>query len=192
VRDDVASPSPDAPLRAIIGAGEQRWPGWLPTQRDELDLLDEASWAAFFGERRADALLCEHVWEHLTEAEGRAAAARCFRYLRPGGYLRVAVPDANFRDPDYQRTVQIGGPGPRDHPAAGHRVVYDHRRFAAIFTGARFVVDPLEWCDKAGRFTFRYWDPADGPIYRSLRADHRNRDGKLGFVSLILDAHKPQ
>lgn len=187
-----AALSPEAPLRVIVGAGEQRWPGWLSTQRDELDLLDEASWAAFFGERRADALLCEHVWEHLTEVEGRAAAARCFRYLRPGGYLRVAVPDANFRDADYQRTVQIGGPGPRDHPAAGHRVVYDHRRFAAIFTGARFVVDPLEWCDEAGRFTFRYWDPADGPIYRSLRADHRNRDGKLGFVSLILDAHKPQ
>ncbi len=180
------------PLRVIIGAGEQRWPGWLPTQRDELDLLDGGSWATYFGERRADALLCEHVWEHLTAAAGRVAAARCFRYLQPGGFLRVAVPDANFPNAEYQRTVQVGGPGPREHPAADHRVVYDYRRFAALFAEAGFVVDLLEWCDEAGRFNFRYWDPAAGPIYRSLRADHRNRDGKLGNVSLILDAHKPR
>ncbi len=191
MRDDAALPA-HAPLRVIIGAGEQRWPGWQPTQRDELDLLDAGSWAAFFGERRADALLCEHVWEHLTETEGRAAAALCFRYLQPGGYLRVAVPDANYPNAEYQRTVQVGGPGPREHPAADHRIVYDHRRFVAVFAGVGFVVDLLEWCDEAGRFNFRYWDPADGPIYRSLRTDHRNRDGKLGTVSLILDAHKPQ
>ena len=183
---------PIDPLRVIVRAGAQRWPGWLPTQRDELDLLDAGSWTAFFGERRPDALLCEHVWEHLTEAEGRAAAALCFRFLRSGGYLRVAVPDANFRDAEYQRAAQIGGPGPRDHPAADHKIVYDYRRFATLFAEAGFVVDLLEWCDEAGRFHFRYWDPADGPIYRSLRSDHRNRDGKLGFVSLILDAHKPR
>jgi len=179
------------PLRVIIGAGEQRWPGWLPTQRNELDLLDDGGWATYFGECRASALLCEHVWEHLTEAEGRVAAALCYRYLQPGGFVRVAVPDANFPHAEYQRTVQVGGPGPREHPAADHRVVYDYRRFAALFAGAGFVVDLLEWCDEAGRFNFRYWDPADGPIYRSLRSDGRNRDGKLGFVSLILDAHKP-
>jgi len=167
VRDDAASLS-SAPLRVIVGAGEQRWSGWLPTQRDELDLLDAGSWAAFFGERRAAALLCEHVWEHLTEAEGYAAAALCFRYLQPGGYLRVAVPDANFRDADYRRTVQIGGPGPREHPAADHRIVCEHRRFAAIFAESGFAVDLLEWCDESGRFNFRYWDPADGPIYGTL------------------------
>lgn len=181
----------NTPLRIILGAGEQRWSGWLPTQRADLDLLDPTRWAAALGERRAAAFLCEHVWEHLTEGEGRAAAALCFRYLAPGGYLRCAVPDANFRDAAYQRTVRVGGPGPADHPAADHKIVYDYRRFAAIFADAGFEVDLLEWCDEAGRFHFRYWDPADGPIYRSLRTDHRNRDGKLGSVSLILDARKP-
>ncbi|CAI8987667.1 Glutamine amidotransferase type-2 domain-containing protein [Bacillus sp. IT-79MI2] len=29
-----------------------------------------------------------------------------------------------------------------------------------------------------------------GFIYRSKRFDHRNQDGKLGFVSLIVDAVK--
>ena len=180
-----------SPLRIIIGAGSQRWPDWIPTQQAELDLLVPASWEAYLDDRRPDALLCEHVWEHLTPAQGRSAAATCFRFLRPGGYLRCAVPDANFPDAEYQRNAQPGGPGPADHPAASHQIVYDYRRFVALFIDAGFVVDLLEWCDESGRFHFNYWDPADGPIYRSLRSDHRNVDGKLGFVSLILDARKP-
>ncbi|GBF04390.1 hypothetical protein DAERI_010562 [Deinococcus aerius] len=179
------------PLRVIIGAGEQRWEGWVPTGRGDLDLLDRATWVRWFGDRRADALLCEHVWEHLTEEEGRAAARLCFEFLKPGGFLRCAVPDANFPDPEYQRTVRVGGPGAADHPAADHKIVYDHRRFSAVFTSAGFEVELLEYCDDSGRFHSHGWDVATGPIYRSLLLDHRNRGGRLGFVSLILDARKP-
>jgi len=181
----------DQPLRVIIGAGEQRWDGWIPTHREQLDLCDPATWAAWFGERRADALLCEHVFEHLTEDEGRAAARLCFDYLKPGGFLRLAVPDANFPDADYQNMVKPGGPGPADHPAADHKLVYDYRRLADVLESAGFEVDLLEYCDDAGRFHYRQWDQATGPIYRSLMLDHRNRAGKLGFVSLIVDAVKP-
>ena len=185
---DVATATP---LRIIIGAGSQRWPGWFPTQQADLDLLDPATWERFLGDRRPDALLCEHVWEHLTPAEARIAAATCFRFLKPGGSLRCAVPDANFPDAEYQRNARPGGPGPADHPAADHKILYDYRAFVAVFAEVGFEVDLLEWCDETGRFHFRYWDPADGPIYRSLRSDHRNADGKLRFVSLIVDARKP-
>ncbi len=181
----------DAPLKIILGAGEQRYPGWIATQQAQLDLLRPATWEAALGERRVDALLCEHVWEHLTEAEGRAAAALCFRFLKPGGTLRCAVPDANFPDPAYQAMVQVGGPGPLDHPAADHKIVYDYRLFADVFARAGFTVELLEYCDEQGRFHYHPWSPADGPIYRSLLTDHRNREGKVGFVSLILDAKKP-
>jgi len=179
-------------LRVIIGAGEQRWEGWIATHREQIDLLDSQTWAAWFGERRADALLCEHVFEHLTETEGRLAAKTCFDYLKPGGFLRIAVPDANFPDAVYQNQVKPGGPGPADHPAADHKLVYDHRRLTDVLTSAGFVVDLLEYCDEAGRFHYRQWDPATGPVYRSLMLDHRNRDGRLGFVSLIVDAKKPE
>ncbi|KQR40717.1 methyltransferase domain-containing protein [Deinococcus sp. Leaf326] len=178
------------PLKVILGAGEQRWPGWIPTQQEDLDLRDPASFARWFGARRADAFLCEHVWEHLTETEGRAAARLCHAYLKPGGWLRCAVPDAHFADPDYQRTVQVGGPGPADHPAADHRIVYDHRLLADVFASAGFEVRLLEYCDDAGQFHAGDWDLDSGPIYRSLRLDHRNRGGHLGFVSLIVDAKK--
>src|SRR5437773_1605779 len=137
----------DEPLNIIIGAGEQAYPGWIATQKEQLNLLLREDWIASFSGRQIDALLCEHVWEHLTEQQGRQAARICYEFLKPGGYLRCAVPDANFPDPEYQRTVQIGGPGPRDHPAADHQIVYDYRRFADVFRSAGFEPDLLEYCD---------------------------------------------
>ncbi len=183
-------------LRVIIGAGDQRWPGWIPTQRQDLDLLDPDSFAAWFGDRLADSMLCEHVWEHLTFAEGLEAARLCLRYLRPCGRLRVAVPDGNFPDEQYQRTVQIGGPGPVDHPAADHKIVHTATTITDMFTQAGFVTDLLEWCDTRGTFHVNPWSLDDGPIYRSSLIDHRNINyrndtGPPGFVSLIIDAFAP-
>ncbi len=36
------------PLYIIIGAGLQRWPGWNPPQKEELDLLKPKEWAVIF------------------------------------------------------------------------------------------------------------------------------------------------
>ncbi|GGK37010.1 hypothetical protein GCM10008955_33640 [Deinococcus malanensis] len=181
-----------APLQVILGAGNQAWDGWTPTQREQLDLTDRTSFERYFGDRRADAFLCEHVWEHLTSEQGLEAARLCFNFLQPGGFLRCAVPDANFPDEEYQRIVQVGGPGPADHPAADHKIVYDAHRFRQVFEMAGFEVDLLEYCDERGRFHYHGWDVTTGPIYRSLLLDHRNRDGKVGCVSIVLDARKPR
>ena len=188
---DISHVAPDQPLKVIIGAGQQSYEGWIATHQEQLDLLRHEDWEQSFGSRRVDALLCEHVWEHLTEHEGRFAAALCCEFLKPGGYLRCAVPDANFPDEAYQHLVQVGGPGPKDHAAADHKIVYDYKLFTDIFTTAGFEVDLLEYCDEQGRFHYNQWSQEDGPIYRSLRSDHRNQKDQLGFVSLILDARKP-
>ena len=179
------------PLRIIIGAGQQRWPDWIPTQKEALDLLEPEDWEITFRSRPADAFLCEHVWEHLTEAQGRAAAKLCYKWLKPGGYLRCAVPDANFPNASYQKTARVGGAGPSNHPAADHKIVYDYRLFSEIFTRSGFDVDLLEYCDENGRFHYHQWSLKDGPIYRSLLLDHRNQGGKIESISLIIDARKP-
>ena len=183
--------------RVIIGAGEQRWDGWIPTQQEELDLLWRSSFERFFGTERADAFLCEHTWEHLTIDEAVDAALTCREFLVEGGRLRVAVPDGRFPDEEYQRTVQVGGPGPADHPAADHKVVYVAETFVEVFKRVGFTVQLLEWWDAKGVFHVADWSPDDGPIYRSTRLDHRNADfrnglGPPGFTSLILDATRPR
>jgi predicted SAM-dependent methyltransferase len=183
-------------LRIAIGSGEQRWEGWVPTQRSDLDLLDRSSFERFFRGRLADAMLCEHTWEHLDPFDAVRAAALCRDYLVRGGRLRVAVPDGRFPDEAYQRAVQVGGPGPSDHPAADHKVVYVAETLATVFTEAGFETRLLEWWDDQGVFHVTPWSIDDGPIYRSSLLDHRNEvyrrgQGPPGFTSLIVDCFAP-
>lgn len=180
------------PVKVIIGAGEQRWDGWTATQQEQLDLTRPESFAAYFGNAKADAFLCEHVWEHLHPHEAQQAAKLVFAYLKPGGFLRVAVPDGHHPDPAYLALVAVHGPG----PAADHRVLYTLETFRPVFQQAGFTVEPLEWWDGAHHFHQADWHAEAAPIYRSGKLDHRNqawREGKAapGFSSLILHAVKP-
>lgn len=178
-------------LRVIIGASSQAYAGWIQTQEDELDITKRPDWVAWFRRGSISRLLAEHVWEHLSAEEAANAARICFDFLVPGGFFRCAVPDGLFPDPGYQRVVQVGGPGPADHPASSHKVVYDYRTLPIAFERAGFSVRLLEWWDEQGTFHAEPWDAREGFIHRSLRFDHRNRGVTPGFTSLIVDATKP-
>lgn len=179
-------------LKVVIGAGAQNNnPRWLHTQEEELNLLNRSNWETKFNINTLSAILAEHVWEHFDYEEGIEAAKICFDYLKPGGYVRCAVPDAFFPNVEYQNIVKVGGPGPKDHPAASHKIVHNYRSITSMFESADFQVQLLEYCDEMGVLHCYEWDEKKGFIYRSKRFDHRNKDGKLGFVSLIIDAKKP-
>jgi predicted SAM-dependent methyltransferase len=178
-------------MKLILGAGQTSSEGWISTQETDLDLLNRNDFEKNYKENSIDAMLAEHVWEHMTKEEGIVAAINCYDYLKEGGYLRVAVPDLNFRNEPYQNMVKVGGPGPIDHPAYTHKIVYDYITFKEVFKKAGFEVELLEYCDKDGVFHYQYWNEADGKIGRSFRFDTRNSLNKLGMVSIILDAKKP-
>lgn len=166
-------------------------PEWIQTQESELSLLQRNQWADRFTPNTITAILAEHVWEHLDFDEGVKAAKICFEFLKPGGYVRCAVPDGYFPNEEYQNEVQIGGPGPVDHPAASHKIVYNYKTLTIMFKTAGFNVHLLEYCDEEGKFHYKGWNKNKVLIFRSKRFDHRNINGKLGFVSLIIDAEKP-
>lgn len=177
-------------MKVIIGAGKTTYDGWISTQEKELNLLDRRDFERLFLRGKPEAFLAEHVWEHMTFEEGCVAAKNCFDFLADGGYIRIAVPDRNFRNDWYQNMVQVGGNGDPNHPAFTHKIVYDYETLSKVFTQAGFQVELLEWCDGEGNFHYKYWNPEDGKIGRSLRFDTRNRGGSLGMVSIILDAKK--
>jgi predicted SAM-dependent methyltransferase len=178
-------------LKVVIGAGEfNNNPGWIQTQEDELNLLKREHWNEKFSPESITAILAEHVWEHLTYEEGIEAAKICYEFLKPNGYIRCAVPDAFFPNEEYQKIVQVGGPGPLDYPAASHKIVHTYETITSMFESAGFTVKLLEYCDENGKFHAISWKPEDGVIYRSLKYDHRNQNDELGFVSLIVDAVK--
>jgi predicted SAM-dependent methyltransferase len=177
-----------SPLRIVVGAGGRFDPGWIPTDVDILDILDERHWRRVFRENSIDAMLAEHVWEHLTPEQGLLGARHCHMFLRPGGYLRVAVPDGFHPDSQYIECVRPGGTGAG---ADDHKVLYNHVSFRQLFESAGFWVELLEFFDAQGQFHAVDWDPSQGKIDRSRRFDERNSGGRLAYTSLILDARKP-
>ncbi len=177
------------PIRIIIGAGgvpADR--GWIPTNIQFLNLLVDEPWQRAFGDQGIDAIFAEHVWEHLWPADGKAGAARCFKYLKPGGYLRIAVPDGNHPDPDFIEFVRPGGVG---YGADDHKVLYTYQTLRDMLHSVGFQVEPLEYYDDAGSFHRAAWDPGAGRVMRCQGWTEKRPDGSImPFTSLIVDARK--
>ncbi len=147
-------------------------------------------WKEKFNPNSIKAILAEHVWEHLTYEEGTKAARLCYKYLKKDGYIRCAVPDGYFPNESYQNIVQVGGPGPLDHPAASHKIVFNYKTLTKMFETVGYEVKLLEYCDEEGKFHQNEWHGAEGIIFRSKKYDPRNQGEKLIFPSLIIDAVK--
>jgi len=171
--------------RIVLGAGNYGQTGWISTDIRSLNLLNERDWRTILAEGSVAAFLAEHVWEHLEPSAGLDAARRCCRYLRPGGHLRLAVPDGLHPDPTYIAAVRPNGTGAG---ADDHKILYTYRTLGALLEQAGLTVRPLEYFDEAGTFHAVDWNPEDGKIRRSCRFDHRNTGGKLVYTSLIVDA----
>lgn len=180
-------------LKIVVGAGQyHNNPGWIHLQQTELDIVKKDNWEAFLGSNLIDYILAEHVFEHLTYEEGLVAAKLCYQYLKAGGSVRCAVPDGYFQDETYQNLIKVGGPGPADHPAASHKIVYNYKTLSQVFEFAGFDVQLLEYVDETGRHHAADWDEDKGIIFRSKKYDPRNQSGTIVFPSLIIEGIKKE
>lgn len=174
--------------KIVVGSDGTKYDGWVSTEQEELDLLCENNWSEYFEGGSLDAILAEHVWEHLTPLEANVAASTCFKFLKAGGYVRVAVPDGYHPNPHYISAVEPGGGG---WGAEDHKVLYTHDSLSQVFKAVGFEVKLLEYHDQKGRFYQHDWEEVDGFIKRSARFDRRNINNELIYTSIIIDAKKP-
>jgi predicted SAM-dependent methyltransferase len=174
-------------LKIVIGCGRIFYKGWMHTDIGQLNLLNYDDWQRLFCKNSIDILLAEHVWEHLAEEEAITAARNCFMFLKPGGHLRVAVPDGFHPSEDYRNAVKPMGYG---NGSDDHKVLYNYILLKSVFERVGFNVELIEYFDEEGQFHYKQWDPADGLIRRSRDFDKRNCNNSLVYTSIILDARK--
>jgi predicted SAM-dependent methyltransferase len=82
--------------RLNIGCGANVLAGWM-----NVDLEGGRHGSIFMDATRAwplpegafDAVLCEHMIEHISKEQGRHLVVEAFRVLKPGGHVRVVTPD---------------------------------------------------------------------------------------------------
>lgn len=98
-----------------------------------------------------DHIYSSHMFEHLTWEQSLVVAKECFRVLRPGGVLRIAVPDLRTMIERYQRdssdnasqgfvaSLHLRGTW-RDilHPGANHAQMFDARSLLHLLRQAGF------------------------------------------------------
>lgn len=110
-----------------------------------------------FRDASVDVVYSSHMVEHLDPGEVEAFLAECRRVMKPGGWLRVVVPDlerliqAYIEDTDADRLVRsllLAVPRPRGFRRVaeaflvghrGHRWMYDHRSLTRLIQSAGFV-----------------------------------------------------
>lgn len=117
------------------------------------DLSKRFPWA----DASADAVYSSHTLEHLSRVAGEHFMAECRRVLKPGGTLRIVVPDLARIVAEYQ-AGKIDG---RDFlselgahaPWAGHGKL---KRIAALFSGSLHLCmyDAKALLDLAARYGF--------------------------------------
>lgn len=173
-------------LNIIIGAHNTDYNNWLPTNIENLNLLELSSFENLFGDKKASRFLAEHVFEHITYEDALTALKNCNNYLVKGGTVRIAVPDGFHPNPDYINMVKPGGHGEGAHD---HKLLYDYKKLSKVFEDAGYSVNLLEYYDENGQFHYNEWDSKDGHILRSKRYDKRFNE-PLGYSSLIIEGVK--
>ncbi|WP_296590718.1 hypothetical protein [Methylophaga sp.] len=174
-------------VKLIIGAARTGGQGWFSTDHTFLDLTKEADWARLFTPSSISSVLAEHVWEHLTENDAITAGNICYKYIKKGGVLRIAVPDGFHPKLSYIEQVKPGGIGPG---ADDHKVLYTYKSLCLLLNEVGFETKLLEYFDENGQFHEVDWNADNGMVLRSKKHDKRNDKGEINYSSIIIDATK--
>ena len=87
-------PPTNGPLQLHLGCGASRTPGWVDVDMTGGDLRLHLGWRLPFDECTVSAVFSAHTFEHLDyHTTAPRLLAEIHRVLRPGGLLRLAVPD---------------------------------------------------------------------------------------------------
>lgn len=154
-------------VKLQIGCGPHPLPGWLnsdisytPCRKGALYL--DAGKPFPFPDHSIDFIFSEHVFEHLTYAQGRNMLQESFRVLKASGTIRIATPDFQFlanlylhpEEPLHKSYIEwsaAGGGGScaklpatplhiinKFHTAWGHQIIYDKDNLSALLEECGF------------------------------------------------------
>jgi predicted SAM-dependent methyltransferase len=91
-------------LKLHLGCGEVKLDGWANVDlvgAGAADFIWDLRESLPFPAGSVNAIFHEHLLEHLTYWQGASLFGECRRLLRPGGILRVGVPDFGHYARDY-------------------------------------------------------------------------------------------
>jgi predicted SAM-dependent methyltransferase len=177
----------DGPLLVHIGCGDVNSPEFVNVDAQPYPhvhyVRNDITDLSMFADRSVDLVYMCHVLEHVHRKEIFDVLAEFRRVLKPGGVLRISVPDFDLliamyedigRDPDGIIAPLLGSHA-NDYDV--HYWVFTERSLSAILLKAEFSA-------------VRQWNPhqCDYHAFEDWASRTVERDGKQFFVSLNLEA----
>lgn len=128
-------------------------------------------------ENSVDRILAEDFLEHVTVDEIKRIILECFRLLKPGGFLRIGVPDYNNPKDRAYRTLG------KDQRIPVHVTLPDFCLMKKIITDTPFQRHTFYHYWDGDVFVFHKIDYSRGMIKRTPDNDPRNK--KHGFLQKV-------
>jgi predicted SAM-dependent methyltransferase len=177
------------PVHLNLGCGKRFLPGFVHIDRDPYDHLDhrrDIKDLSIYGDGSVDLIYACHCFNYFDSDDARAALAEWRRVLRPGGLLRVAVPDFASVAAYYARTGElkpvtrlVTGYYNGDGVVVYHKSVYDEATLSGLIRAAGFA--------NVRRYDWRQTPHAGHDDYASAYLPHMDKDNGL-LMSLNLEA----
>lgn len=177
-------------IKINIGSGADgnldEYKDWICVDKDILDITNENDWLKILVGKKADSILAEHVWEHLSEKDTLLANQNCYTFLKVGGTLRIAVPDGLHKSENYINYVKPNGSGAGSDD---HKILYNYESLSNSLQKLNFKVTLIEYWTKEGTHISQNIDPKLGPIKRTSQKNVKFEENEI-YTSLIVDAVK--
>lgn len=181
------------PLRLHLGCGRCHIPGYVhidvkpaPHVAIAADLHD----LSFIEDACADLIYASHVLEHFGRWEYQAVLAEWGRILRPGGTLRLAVPDFEVcARLYYEKRLAHGLADLVGLITGGQRDAYDHHCMVFDELTLREALTTIGF-ENVRRWDWRETEHAAIDDYSQAFLPHMDKDGGT-LVSLNIEADRP-
>ncbi len=175
-------------MKLHLGCGKRMIPGWIHIDAIDFPHIDHVcaiDRLPFLADRSADLIYACHVLEHFQKRDVARVLQEWLRILKPGGILRLAVPDFASICAVYQRDGDLQMLhgllfGRQDYLYNFHYAAWDEPtlRDALLLAGFAHV----------RRWDWRHTEHAHIDDYSQAYIPHMNKSGEL--MSLNLEAIK--
>lgn len=173
-------------IKIVLGASHilAEEEGWINTDLPHFDITKEGDWLKIMGANKADNFLAEHVFEHLTLQQNKIVIGLIYKYLKPKGTLRFAVPDGYHSDENYINYVKPNGIGPG---CDDHKLLWTIDLIMETFGNSNFEIIPREYYNKEGILFSSQLSLNSGFIHRTVTNPNKQNWELNNYSSLIVD-----
>lgn len=177
-------------MKLHLGCGKRFIPGFVHIDAVEYPHVDHVATIdnlGFIGSDTVDLIYTCHVLEHFRRKDVGRVLKEWLRVLKPGGVMRISVPDFARLCEVYLEHKDINlviGPifGRQDYLYNIHYNVFDEKSLGALLIECGY--------EKPQRYDWRHTEHADIDDYSQAYVPHMDKERGV-LISLNVEARKP-